>query len=126
MPLTEVIVTPSLEESWFVPPWRANIHAWEKSSDGTIMVTSTMVLVLPAETWMAMSLMFTSNRLARLARNCAWRAPVKSEGSHSMVNVAETTRKVDPPGGTGGGEGGGGEGGREGGGKGGGERAICI
>ena len=79
-------------------------------------------MVLPAVTRMLMSLRFTPSRLARLARNCARRAPVKSVESPAMVKVAETTSTADAPGGKGGGgegggvEGGGGDGGGEGGG----------
>ena len=79
-------------------------------------------MVLPAVTRMVMSLMFTPSSLARLARNCARRAPAKSVESPAMVKVAETTSTADAPGGglggggRGGGEGGGGEGGGDGGG----------
>ena len=67
-------------------------------------------MVLPAVTRMVMSLMFTPSRLARLARNCARRAPAKSVESPAMVKVAETTSTADAPGGGlgGGGRGGGG------------------
>ena len=77
-------------------------------------------MVLPAVTRMVMSLMFTPSSLARLARNCARRAPAKSVESPAMVKVAETTSTADAPGGglggggRGGGEGGGGEGGGDG------------
>ena len=69
------------------------------------------MMVLPAETWMVMSLMFTPSNMARLVRNCSTASPVKSAGSPAMVKVAETTSADTPPGGAGGGEGGGGEGG---------------
>jgi hypothetical protein len=67
--LTEAMVTPRLVESWAVLPWSAEVDVWAESSDGTMMVTWRMVL--PAVTWMVMSLTFTPSRLARLARNCA-------------------------------------------------------
>ena len=38
-PLTEVMVTPRLVESWAVLPSSADIDVWEESSEGTMMVT---------------------------------------------------------------------------------------
>ena len=59
-------------------PSSADIDVWEEASDGTVIVTR--MLVLPAVTRMAISEVFTLNRLARAVRNCIWKAPVKSEG----------------------------------------------
>ena len=38
-PLIEVMVTPSLAESWVVLPSSADIDVWEEASDGTMMET---------------------------------------------------------------------------------------
>ena len=38
-PLTEVMVTPSIAESWAVSPWSADVDVWAESSDGTMMET---------------------------------------------------------------------------------------
>ena len=38
-PLTEVMVTPRLAESWAVLPSSADIDVWEEASDGTMMET---------------------------------------------------------------------------------------
>ena len=38
-PLIEVMVTPSLAESWVVLPSSADIEVWEEASDGTMMET---------------------------------------------------------------------------------------
>ena len=38
-PLTEVMVTPRLAESWVVLPWSTDIDVWAKASDGTMMET---------------------------------------------------------------------------------------
>ena len=79
-------------------------------------------MILPAVTRFVMSLMFTPSRLARLARNCARRAPVKSVESPAMVKVAETTSTADAPGG-GGGKG---EGNGDGGGSKGDSEYVCL
>ena len=64
------------------------------------------MMVLPAVTWMVMSLTFTPSRLASAMRNCSATSPVKSEGLPATAKVAVVTREADPPGGAGGGEGG--------------------
>ena len=38
-PLTEVMVTPRLAESWVVLPSSADIDVWEEASDGAMMET---------------------------------------------------------------------------------------
>ena len=38
-PLTPLMLTPRLAESWAVLPWSADVDVWAKSSEGTMMET---------------------------------------------------------------------------------------